>query len=282
MSVRKSSGRIDSLRARRKRARVRLSLLASVLGVVLVGTGIWLFWQPYLRVSKVVVYGADQASYEPFATHALAGTWLGIIPRDSILVVPAHAIRTAILAAHPEVAAVSVFRASLTSLAITVHERVAIARWCGLAPAADVSAYCYLFDGNGYIYAADQSTELGSSTPRALTLNSFDLYAPLVASSSDPLGRTLAHADQLPSVFSFARALDPLGSHVAQVVIRGDEVDDLLASGTRITYILGQEQQAFAALSASKSDLDLASGSIDYIDLRFPGEVYVKRKDATK
>ena len=39
-------------------------------------------------------------------------------------------------------------------------------------------------------------------------------------------------------------ALGRVGSPVARVIIRGDEVDDMLASGTRITYVLGGDQSA--------------------------------------
>jgi hypothetical protein len=55
-------------------------------------------------------------------------------------------------------------------------------------------------------------------------------------------------------------------------------VDDRLASGTRVTYVLGDEQNAFTALVSARDYLKVADGSIEYVDLRFAGETYFKRK----
>ncbi len=91
---------------------------------------------------------------------------------------------------------------------------------------------------------------------------------------------TIAGADALPTAFDFARKFVTLGSPTVSVVLRGDEVDDYLASGTRITYVLGSEQDAYTALTSARANLNLTDGSIEYIDLRFPGKVYVKKVDS--
>src|SRR3989344_3267565 len=82
---------------------------------------------------------------------------------------------------------------------------------------------------------------------------------------------------RLSTPSDFARQLDTLGSPVTRVVLRGDEVDDYLVSGTRVTYVLAHEQEAFTALVSGRANFNLADGSIDYIDLRFDGKVYVKK-----
>ena len=55
-----------------------------------------------------------------------------------------------------------------------------------------------------------------------------------------------------------------------------------MTSGTRITYVLGDEQNAFAALSSAQSDFNLSDGSVDYVDLRFDGKMYLKKNAAPK
>ena len=62
------------------------------------------------------------------------------------------------------------------------------------------------------------------------------------------------------------------------IVLRGDEVNDYLESGTRVTYVLGNEENAFTALASSKDTLNFSDGSLEYVDLRFDGKVYLKRK----
>ena len=239
-------------------------------------------WQSAVRISHIEVYGGDP-SLVVYAQNAIQGSYFGIIPRDSIFFFPSSRIRSDILAAHLDIAAVSLSRNGLTNISIKVNDRVPIARWCGASPDTTrfdldasstrsnlVVSNCYVFDANGFIFA------LAASTTQ--TVNTFTLYAFLVGDAQEPLRATIAHAEKLPSTFDFARQLDTLGSPITKVIIRDDEVDDYLASGTRITYVLEHEQDAFTALVSAKGSLNLADGSLEYIDLRFDGKVYLKKK----
>lgn len=261
----------QGLRARRQRLRRRIIISLLILLLVLGGLADYGLWQKPVRISRIGIVGADPA-LATLAQDALSGTYLGIIPRDSGFFIPSSAIRNGILAAHPEIAAVSVRHDGLAGIVIRADARVPIARWCGLGPTEGVDEYCYLVDANGFVFSVADA----SSTP----LNPFKVYVPLIGgTSTEPLRATIAHADVLPSTFDFARQLSTLGSAVTSVIVNDDEVSDVLASGTRITYVLGAEQQAFAALVSSKGQFDLSDGSIDYVDLRFPGKVYLKKKD---
>lgn len=128
---------------------------------------------------------------------------------------------------------------------------------------------CYFFDANGFIYA---------TTSSAQPVNPFIVYEPLASSNGSPIGSTLPNADKLPAAFDFARQLAVFGSPVSSLVFRGDEVDAYLASGTRVTYILGDENNAFTALTSARADFNLADGSVEYVDLRFSGRIYLKKK----
>ncbi len=273
MLVRLSSAERGSPRlSERRRIRRRAGLIVfAILIILAIGAGVYGLHQSAVRISRVLVYNAD-ASFAEYATNAMQGSYLGIIPRDSIFFFPASSIRADILAGHPDIAAVSIFRNGLTGLSIKIDTRVPIARWCSL------SDDCYVFDASGFIFATTSSSQ---------PLNPFILYEPLDVSSS-PIGLTLPNADKLPSTFDFARQLDTLGSpaspetssrggSVTRVVVHDGEVDEYLASGTRITYMLGHEQDAFTALVSARANMNLTDGSIDYIDLRFDGKVYVKK-----
>jgi len=242
-------------------------------------------WQPSLRISHVQIFGADQ-SLSDVATSALEGSYFGIIPRDSTFFFPASRIRRDIIAQHPDIAAVSVFRSGFTGLSIRINNRAAIARWCGLAPTVFVpnpsaghgsEEYCYVFDASGFIFAADGASETPPRATSTPVINSAKLYGPLAGDTLEPLRATLLHAEQLPHTFDFARQVATLGSPVNAIVLRDDEVDDLLASGTRVTYVLGHEQDAYTALVSSRANMNLADGSVEYVDLRFDGKVYLKK-----
>lgn len=245
-----------------------------IVALIALGGVIYELNTPGLRISHIEVYGGDPA-LASYAYAAMQGTYLGIVPKNSTFLYPAGSIRSAILADHPDIAAISLFRNGFTGLSIKPSERVAIAKWCGLAPtplggAHGSDEYCYVFDANGYIFAP-----YASSTP---TINTFTLYAPLSSTTEEPLRAILANVYQLPATFDFARQLGAFGSPVARIVIRGDEVDQFLASGTRVTYVLGDEQNAYTALVSAKDQLNLADGSLEYVDLRFDGKVYSKPK----
>ncbi len=284
MSARLSSVPHGSARlAERRRQRRRRVLITFVVLAILALAGLlYGLNQSAVRISEVTIYGADQ-SLSDVATSAMQGSYLGLVPRDSMFFYPDGQIRANIMAAHPEIASISIFHNGLTGLSIKVNDRVAVARWCpvenlisnGASSKPSGVENCYVFDANGFVFApAATTTE---------TINPFAVYAPLIGDVLEPLRATIARADELPSTFDFARQLATFGTEVTRVALRGDEIDDYLASGTRVTYVLGHEQAAFTALTSGKGSMNLGDGSLVYVDLRFDGKVYVKRKsDGTK
>lgn len=271
-SVSRGERGTGKLAMRRRRSRRRIFAALGVLFILLCVGIIYELNQDATRISHIQIFGADQ-SFADSARAAMRGSYFGIIPRDSTFFFPASRIRTDISAARPDIAAISIFRNGLTGLSIKVDERVPIARWCGsppstLATSTLSSGICYLFDASGFVYATTSPSE---------PINPFTVYES-ASSTETPIGLTLPNAEKLPAALDFARQLDTFGSPVSSVVFRGDEVDDYLKSGTRITYVLGNEQSAFTALVSARGNMNLADGSLEYVDLRFGGKVYLKKK----
>lgn len=264
-SVRRASERLTERRRNRRR---RAVIAFCILVLILLGTGVWGLGQNAVRISRIEILGTDQ-SLASYATSAMQGNYLGIVPRNSIFFFPEERIRADILASNNNIAAVSILRNGFTSVSIKVDYRVPIARWCGLSPTAGVDEYCYVFDSSGVIFSAVSTT--------TQTINKFKLYTSLVDETLEPLRSTVVNAEKLPAIFDFARQLSTIGSPVASVVIHNDEVDNTLTSGTRVTYVLGRERDAFTALVSAGNNINLSDGSVDYVDLRFEGKVYVKR-----
>ncbi|MBU6491124.1 hypothetical protein KGQ25_03185 [Patescibacteria group bacterium] len=308
MSEKALSGRSGSerLAIRRRRSRRRTFFALGILLLVLIGAFIYGLWQPGIRISRVEVFDAD-ASLRTIAEDAMRGSYFGIVPRDSVFFLPEANIRAHILSAHPEIAAVSIFRNGFTGISIKVDYRAPIARWCGSAAASTTpedspgkevmptaNGDCYLFDGNGFLYATATEAflsvaETASSSPAVAvsnpdsTLTPFVLFDSLAEGAVIPIGATLKDANRLPAVFDFARQVGTFGPAVAAIVIRGDETDFFLTSSTnaftgpRITYLLGDEQNALTALVSAKSQLNLSDPTLQYVDLRFSGKIYLKR-----
>ncbi len=305
MSVRLSSAARGSerLAARRRRLRRRALIALSIFALLSFGVLIYGFWQPAVRIARVDVQGAD-ISLETIARDVIQGSYLGIIPRDSIFFFPASRIRAGILAARTNIAAISISRIGFSGISIKIDNRVPIARWCGSSSASmssggsslkeavpTVNGDCYLFDASGFLYATatesfllkeGRSPAIASSNPDN-TVTPFVLFSSLQTGVVPPIGATLTDANQLPAVFDFAREIGLSGPSVTTIVIRGDEVDFLLVSGSpRITYLLGDEQNAFTALVSAKAQLNLSDPTLQYVDVRFPGKLYLKRAEPPK
>ncbi len=264
----------DRLHAKRIRARRRIFITLCVVAFLLLCALAFGLRQSAVRISHIEITGADK-SLAGVATEAMRGNYLGVIPRDSIFFFPENNIRANILSLHPEFAAISISREWMTGLSIHIENRVPIARWCGDATTTD----CYLFDAKGFVFA---TTSADSFTSPKLPseggpVNSFLIFGDIA--NNNPIGSTLSNAEKLPAVFNFARQLSSFGSPVSSIVFRNDEVDDYLTSGSRVTYLLGDEQNAFTALSSAQNNFKLSDGSVEYIDLRFNGKVYLKKKN---
>jgi hypothetical protein len=267
MSVRTSSAsrNTERLAERRRRHRSRVRIALAVLALVLILLALIGLNQSAVRVSRVDVFGTTYP-LEPLAREALRGSYAFIIPHDSIFFLPKQSIREHILRAYPSIAAVSIFRSGLTSVSIRVTSRTPVARWCGdtyhlshtastTEPSTEIP--CYYFDTSGHIF--------GTSTDSAL-LNETLLYEPFAALQAPRIeDRVLPNANLLPDVFKMSRELSTMGARIA----------------ARIMYVLGKEVMAFTALNATKDTVPLADGSLEYVDLRFDGKLYLKRKGAS-
>ncbi|HEY4501034.1 MAG TPA: hypothetical protein VJI70_02070 [Candidatus Paceibacterota bacterium] len=274
MLGRASSVERDRARLGERRRNRRRSVLVTLTALLFIVAGalVWGLRQSAVRISHIEIFEADPTLVD-YATNAMQGNYFGIIPRDSIFFFSEERIRAGILAGHDDMAAVSIIRNGFTSISIKIDYRVPIASWCGSTSSPQVlspDGDCYIFDTSGFIYA---------TTGTMQTVNPFVLYEDLT-DNSEPVGSTLPNAEKLPVAFDFARQLATFGSSVISIAIRGDEVDHILASGTRIIYVLGREQDAFTALVSARDNFNLADGSVDYVDLRFDGKVYVKRVDS--
>ncbi len=309
MSERASSAKRggERLSGRRRKRRRRAFIALCVLVLLFLGALVYGLWQPGVRISHIEVYGVD-ASAASVANEAMQGSYFGIIPRNSAFFPPTALIRADILAAYPGIAAVSIFRNGFTGLSIKADPRTPLARWCGPVSASSspedspvkevlstASGDCYLFDPSGFVYATAteafsfsataSSSPLGAGLNPDQTLVPYVLFDPLASGAVSPVGATLKDASQLSRVFDFAQHIGLLGPSVGTIVIRGPEVDFFLATSTygapaglRITYLLGDEQNALTALVSAKGQLDLSDPTLEYVDLRFSGKIYLKKR----
>jgi hypothetical protein len=230
-------------------------------------------WQPFDRIQNVTAAGIHADTVPAAALPALTGSFYHLIPRNSVYFYPKDAVRAALLAAYPDIAAVSLSRTSLSSIQLDTIARGQAFTWCGTSraePSADGN--CYDSDSDGFLF----EQYISSSTSASSTLPVMPVYAPLTATTTEMLRATVEGPAAVLGVIRFARAMGSLGARVAAVQIRGDEADLFTTGGTRITYVIGDESAAASLAATAFRTLDLNGGSLEYIDLRFSGKVYYK------
>lgn len=266
---------VVSLKERRKsrRKNVFISIVVILVLLCIVITGV--LWQPFLRVQTVHTSGPHADELSQFVQEKLVGTQHLIFPKNSIFFIPTDEIRADILAHYPDIEAVSLSASGLTSLTVASTGRATAFWWCGTAY-MPIRGTCFETDTSGKIFnPIDASTTQASTTPFIL----FGTYDGALSPNS-PLGGTLAGNHFIPDMLRFVKTIKGLGAPVTSAQIRGDEADIYTTTGTRITYVLGREEQAASLAATAFPTLDVQGSSLLYIDLRFASKIYFKKKDA--
>lgn len=271
------------LKDRRREEGVRtLSLLAFGI-LVATGAVFYVLWLPALRITEARAQGyGNTEAIEAIAKAELKGTYGGVVPKNSFFFYPERAIRASVLEAFPAISAVSVSRTDMNAIQLKAAARASAFWWCGTPENLSAqTGNCYDADVEGLVFgkAAELSAEIASTSARDSVLH---VYANLeTASTSDsyPLKGRVEGAKMLPDVLRFVKAIQGFGVPVASVAIRGDEADLFVEPSTRITYVIGHEREAAKSAEAALKGLNVVDGSLEYIDLRFDGKVYLKRSE---
>ncbi len=260
----------EPLKKRRKKTQKAALIVFGVLSLVLVGMLFYVAWLPALRITSVAATGPHAEEAETLARQSIQGTHAFVLPRNSLFFVPESDIRASILRAHPDIEAVSISAAGLTTLTIRTLPRPEAFVWCGVAPEVREPT-CYSANAEGLIFAP-VSLERASTTP------ALSIFAPVEGREGEsPIKARIGYASRIPEVLRFVKAMQSLGADVVSLTIRGDEADLVTRAGTRLTYVLGREQEAAGVAASVFPQLALNDGSILYVDLRFSGKAYFKR-----
>ncbi|MEK7510987.1 MAG: hypothetical protein AAB582_02025 [Patescibacteria group bacterium] len=286
--VKERATRQSPLRTKRKKERKLAWIGLLVLFFVLLGIIIYVLWLPALRVQAVEAEGPDQEGIAAVAMKTLEGRMYGLLPRDSIFLIPEKDIRAEVLDAYPQVQAVSISAVGLTTLKVKALTRTNAFVWCGESVSAPASV-CYEADAEGLVFAAYQPSMASSTASSTGTLahmltddGNIFVYGPLEGEGDSPVRKHVTYASALPGALKFIKAMRGLGADIGSVTLRGDEIDLHTKADTRITYVIGKEGEAAILAATSFPSLALNDGSIEYIDLRFQNKVYLKKRGAVE
>lgn len=298
--------RLTSLQSKRfvERKKTRLTVMG-VLCLIILGTAAFsavkLVNLQWFSIQRVYVIGPDQdiaPSLEAAVLDAIQGSYAGLFARSNTFLYPSNAVVRAVLGVSPRIASVSIHRAGLQALAISVTEKAPAAIVCASLPdfsdssqSPDQSADCYFADGTGYIYGK-APTYSGSVYNR--------YYAPDLsgdAASTTPIGSfatSTAEFDALQSLFADLKAASIQASAV--LIKDGGEYElyaqnpsqtaDASSTDGNLTVIYFNDARPFAdqmvnLISFWKQMTDTARAkdkplSFEYIDVRYGSNVFYR------
>jgi len=275
-SVTKPARTNEPLKVRRARARTIFYSVVAVIGILSIAGLFFAAWSPVLRVQEVHAEGLHAEEITAEARNELSGTYFYIIPRNSLFFLPVGSIRNRVLREHADVVAVSVHASGLQGITVVSSPRSTAFLWCGVVRTAPKDN-CYEVDTDGLIFS-----KLDSVLDPSIQSKFLHVYTDVEGDALDPIRSHVSYASAIPNALRLAKALKTLQANILELTLHNDEADFYTSGDTRITYVIGKED-ASATLAASVfPTLHLNDGSVEYVDLRFDGKVYLRKRTNTE
>ncbi len=256
------------LRARRKRMRRRLALVALCALALLFAIAAGLSHLPFLQIRAVEVSGAKTLATSTIANYIeerIAGSYLFVFPKRNIFLYPKRALSAGLLKAFPELRAADVHAASFHSIAADVVEREPKALWCE-------GGQCFLMDQEGVVYGYAPAGE-----------SPFVMYAGPTEGASLP--RQYLDPARFEALFALADAVSQKlpDTPVKKVTVDAhNDAEAALGNGFVLKFALGDAGgdvfERFSLALASEPFMEHSLAEFEYLDLRFGDKLYYMLK----
>jgi hypothetical protein len=257
------------LKIRKRRRRMRISLVLGSFFVLLLALVVGLSRIPALQIQAVMVSGAQTISSTTiahFVDERLEGNYLGLFPKRNIFLYPKGALAKAIMAAYPSIASADVHANDFESIAVLVVERAPRALWCPSASAAG----CYFMDEHGVVYE-------GAPT------FSEPVYTRYVSTRQGVLPWQFLSPEQFQALSALVDAIAQKlqDEQITYVVVDHEEdVRIKFASGFSLIFALkdpgGDIFERFSLALTSETVSKHKLSDFEYLDLRFGDKLYYK------
>jgi len=261
-----------------RKRRVRIVLGALIL-IIIISVPVFFLRQKRFQISTVQIQGNEvtkSEEIENIARQGLAGKYLWLIPRSSVLLYPKNQIKTDILKQIPRLISANLSLIDSGTLLVTIIERKPFALYCADTNLSTLSndieqAGCFFLDKSGYIFSEAPDFSDGV----------YVIYSKEPALES-PLSQILLPETNFMQVYTFLKNLESLGIQTKTFLIKDDEYHITLPTYGVISFKTSADlDKVHSNLETFLSDKNIVQDknvleNILYIDLRFDNKIFYK------
>ena len=269
-------------RARRKKY-FRRSIVVTLLAVSLLSVGFWYSWNaPFFALTHIVVSGEDKVPESDLLStidEVLAPSYLSLLSRRVNWFYPRQELKQRLTTEFPELFSIEIANSSFGTLWVEVAERKPVALWCQ-------ESGCYFIDETGLLYSraphfsnAPLFTLTGESLPlpigsRPLPTSQFASLLQLKSKIDQSLAANPAFAKQTVNAALLSQPVDY--SFSIRDLRREAESWELLAVRETSAVTTSLRLEAALATPSFLTEYNLASTTLDFLDVRFGRKVFYK------
>lgn len=259
----------------------RRRVFFTILFFLMVGGFFVLIRQPFLRIQSIEISGTglvDRQEVADFVSKKITGYRYFIIPRDSLIFIKKDVLEEKILEAFPRLSSVVVHKTR--SMKITITEPVFESMYCKLDQVTADLIGCVLLHTNGK--AAGVAPDYS--------------YAPIFAfyssNSEIVLGKTMISPDEISRIAGLQNEISSYGMPTYGFIYGAEYDEMILSTGEdfktlpRIRLLSGAKaNDIHATLGTAIEDAAVKKllleklDNLEYVDLRFDGQVVYKKRD---
>lgn len=280
-----TSPRMENIKKKARKRKLRLSILFFILFIVLVfGLSVLSAYRK-ITINKIVVNGTkiiNVSDIERKAKEIMSGKYLYLFSKSNIFIYPRKKIYKSLIADFPRIEKLSIGRDGFEGININISERAGSYLYCGASipeEQKDIGENCYFINDDGYVF--DKAPYFSGNVY-------FKYYIKEDSPSDIPLGKQIIDKEHFHRLARFVEGVSSLGFRTTYVLIEKEKGTIYLSHADQDTSpeIIFKDDndldKILSNLSSSMARPEFANeirskySTLLYIDLRFDNKVVYK------
>ncbi len=280
------SPRIEKMKRERRKRRLRLSILLSILFLSIVGALSYFSAHSRVTINNIVIIGnsiIEESDLRTDIQNKISGRYIGLFSRSNFLIYPHNKIYNSLLLDFPRIESLNVKLDGVHTIRVDIKERAGSYLYCGVSvpeEKAEIGENCYFINNDGYIF--DKAPYFSGDVY-------FKYYMNIDGDPLNPTKVQMVSADRFHELVRFVDGVTSLGFKPSYLVVSSDGINSLyLKPSNEISEpkILFKEDSDLPTilenLSLAMKESEFANeinskySTLSYIDLRFKNKVLYK------